>query len=98
MLAAIFWLIGTLLEFASWVVIASVILNLLQYFELINRYSPFIRKLEDLLYRLTEPMFAPIRKYLPSINGIDLSPMIVLLAIQFLSRILGYYGMMTLMR
>lgn len=50
--------------------------------------SPFA-PIVQLLYKATEPVFQPIRRVLPPMGGFDLSPLIVLLALQLLSRILG---------
>lgn len=49
--------------------------------------SPFA-PIVQLLYKATEPVFQPIRRVLPPMGGFDLSPLIVLLALQLLSRIL----------
>lgn len=51
--------------------------------------SPFA-SVVDVLYRLTEPVFAPVRRVLPPMGGLDLSPLVVLLVIQmFVPRLLG---------
>ena len=43
-------------------------------------YNPIVR----FLYRVTEPVLRPVRRWLPPMSGLDLSPMVVLLAIYFL--------------
>ena len=45
-------------------------------------------QLRELVYRLTEPMLAPIRKLMPANQGLDFSPMILLLGISFIYRFL----------
>jgi len=50
----------------------------------VNPYSPFVK----IIYKLTEPVLAPIRNVLPYMGGIDISPLIVLIIYWFLVRIL----------
>lgn len=51
--------------------------------------SPFAA-IVDVLYRLTEPVFAPIRRVMPPMGGLDFTPLVVLLALQiFVPRLLG---------
>jgi len=45
----------------------------------------------EFLYRITEPVLAPIRSFLPSFGGLDISPIIVILIIMFLQRVISYY-------
>jgi len=52
------------------------------------RYNPTYYRLERTLIKLTEPVLAPIRRYLPSSFGLDLSPVIAVLLIQFLMKLL----------
>jgi len=75
-----------LLEFISyliglymWVIIAAVIVSWLIAFNVINTYNPFVRTLWQALTAVTEPLLRPIRRLLPDLGGIDLSPMILLL-------------------
>ena len=85
------------LDIYKWIVIASVIVSWLTAFNVINERNNFVRTLLTILYRLTEPVFRPIRRVIPDIGGIDLSPLIVLLLIWFLQytiRYLAFQGMM----
>ncbi len=75
-----------LLDFVSyliglymWLVIAAVVLSWLIAFSVINAYNPFVRSLWQALTALTEPLLRPIRRLLPDLGGIDISPMILLL-------------------
>ena len=85
------WLIYTVLNVYSWFIIASVILSLLVHFNIVNRYQPFVQQVGIFLQRVTEPVYRRVRKVLPPLGGFDLSPMIVLIALQFLQRIVLYY-------
>ena len=78
------------LDIYKWIVIASVIVSWLTAFNVINERNNFVRTLLTILYRLTEPVFRPIRRVIPDIGGIDLSPLIVLLIIWFLQYSIQY--------
>ena len=84
MLNPIAALIITILDIYKWVVIAAVIVSWLTAFNVINSHNNFVRSLLHILYALTEPVFRPIRKILPSMGGLDLSPIIVFVIIWFL--------------
>ena len=58
----------------GWIVIASAIMSWLVAFGVINVRNQFIRVVVDLLYRLTEPLLRPIRRFLPNLGGVDISP------------------------
>jgi YggT family protein len=73
-------LISALIDLYSFVVLAAVIMSWLP----VDRRNP----LAMMVFRLTEPALAPIRRVLPSMGGLDLSPMVLLLGLQFLSRFL----------
>ncbi|MBU0859875.1 MAG: YggT family protein [Alphaproteobacteria bacterium] len=77
------------LSIYSWIIIASVIVSWLIAFEVINTRNPQARNLVGLLNRVTEPVFKPIRKYVPPIGGIDLTPIIVIIGIYVLQHIIG---------
>ena len=81
---AIIWLVNAILSIAWWIVIIQVILSWLINFNVINLHQPLVRQVWDGLTRLTEPVYRPIRSLLPSMGGLDLSPLIVLLGITFL--------------
>jgi len=80
-----------LLNFYMWIVIAAVILSWLIAFNVINTRNQFVAMVVDVLYRLTEPVFRPIRQFMPNLGGIDFSPLIVLLIIYIIERIIQLY-------
>ena len=73
----------TILDLYQWVVIAAVIASWLVGFGIINSYNQFARAALRILHALTEPVFGPIRRIIPPLGGLDLSPLIVLLLILF---------------
>jgi YggT family protein len=82
MLNPIAALIIAVLDIYKWVVIAAVIVSWLTAFNVINQYNNVVRTLLRILYALTEPVFRPIRKVIPAISGLDLSPLVVFVVIQ----------------
>jgi YggT family protein len=84
MLNPIAALLIQVLEFYKWIVIAAVIVSWLTAFNVINVHNNFVRTLLRILMSLTEPVFRQIRRILPPISGLDLSPIIVFVIIWFL--------------
>lgn len=74
-----------------WIIIASAILSWLVAFNVINTRNDFVRMLGDFLYRVTEPALRPIRRVMPNLGGIDLSPIILLLIIFFFQSVIARY-------
>lgn len=74
------------LDLYTYVIIAAVIASWLVAFGVINTYNQAARTVLRILHSLTEPVFGPIRRILPPMGGLDLSPMIALLLIIFLQR------------
>ena len=81
------WLVITVIDLYTWVVIASVVLSWLTAFSIINTQNRVVYLIGDVVYRLTEPALRPIRRILPDLGGIDLSPVVLLLGIIFLKQI-----------
>jgi len=86
-MSAIFWLIDTLLTIALWVIIIQVILSWLINFNVVNIRQPFVYQLWQGIGRLTDPVYRPVRRFLPDLGGIDLAPMVVVIAILFVQRL-----------
>jgi YggT family protein len=59
------------------------VVSWLTAFGVINTYNRSVAMVLDVLYRLTEPVYRPIRQFLPSLGGLDLSPLVVLIIIWF---------------
>ncbi len=92
MLNPIAALLVEILEFYKWVVILAVIVSWLTAFNVINVHNNFVRSALRILMALTEPVFRPIRKVIPSVGGLDLSPIVVLLLIWFLQYSIQYFS------
>ena len=77
-----------IVDFYTWVIIASVILSWLIAFNVINSYNRFVFVINDFVKRATEPALTPIRRFLPSFSGIDFSPMVLILGLIFFKGVL----------
>lgn len=77
-----------LLEIYFYIIIAGVIISWLIAFEVLNARSPQAQNLIKLLNKLTEPVYKPLRKYIPPIAGIDITPIIVIFGIFLLQELI----------
>ena len=85
LLTPIILVIDLLLDLYGWVLIASIVYSWLYQFGVVNSRNRAVAAIGDVLWRLTEPVLAPIRRILPNFGGLDLSPIVVFLGI-FLAR------------
>ena len=81
---AVVWLVNTLVTTYIWVIIGSAILSWLVVFNVVNVRNRFVYQLGRFLDAITEPVLRPIRKVVPLIGGIDLSPIVLIFGLQFL--------------
>lgn len=75
------------LEIYWWIVLAMVIYGWLLAFGIINTYNQAVRTIGDVLNRLTEPVLRPIRRIMPDVGPVDLSPIALWLLIMFLQMV-----------
>ena len=73
-----------LIDLFIWIIIGSAILSWLIAFNVVNPYNQFVRSLWDLFNRITEPFLRPIRRMLPDMGGIDISPVVLILILVFI--------------
>lgn len=73
-----------------YVIIASAILSWLIAFNVVNTQNRFVYMIADGLYRLTEPALRPLRRYIPDLGGIDITPVILILLLIFLRDVVLY--------
>ena len=85
---AVLWLINTIIEIYIMLLIAQVILSWLTAFNVINTRNRFVYFVGDFLYRITEPALKPIRRILPKLGGIDISPVVLILGLVFAQRLM----------
>ena len=88
---AIFYLALQILKLYSYVVVANVIVSWLVAFNILNTQNRFVYALLELTYKLTEPFLARIRRFLPNLGALDISPIILLLLIWFIEMCMKLY-------
>ena len=85
------YLFNMIVELIVFVVIASAIASWLVAFGVVNMRNHFVRTLVETLYRLTEPLLRPIRRIMPNLGGVDISPIALLVILYFLRYAVNYY-------
>lgn len=85
------WLINTAFSLLFWVILANAILSWLIAFNVVNTRNQLIATIWDLTNRLLNPLLRPIRNLIPSLNGVDLSPLILILISEFIHRAIVEY-------
>jgi len=84
----IFWLLGQIISLYQFVIIAGAILSWLVAFNVVNPRNQFVAGVGRFTYAVTEPVLRHIRRFIPAFGGVDLSPIILLLGLEFLRKIL----------
>jgi YggT family protein len=79
------------LQIYVWLLIAAAILSWLIAFGVVNTRNQAVAMLAEFLYRITEPALRPIRRILPNLGGIDISPVILILIIYFIQEVIARY-------
>ncbi len=80
---ALVWLVNTVIGLMVWFIIIQAILSWLFAFDVINHRNRFVSQVADFLDRITAPILEPFRRIIPPLGGIDISPIVVLLLLQF---------------
>ena len=88
---AIFYLALQILKLYSYVVIANVIVSWLIAFNILNTQNRFVYSILELSYKLTDPILNKIRRFLPNLGSLDISPIILLLLIWFVEMCMKLY-------
>ena len=88
---AIFYLVLQILKLYSYVVVANVVISWLIAFNVLNTGNRFVYSILELTYRLTDPILIRIRRFLPNLGSLDISPIILLLLIWFIEMCMKLY-------
>ena len=72
-----------------WAVIISAVLTWLVHFGVVNTRNQFVSMIGEFLWRLTEPALRPIRRFVPNMGGIDISPIVLILLLWFAQMVIG---------
>ena len=85
------WLLDTVIGLYIWVILIGAILSWLIAFNVVNTRNRLVATIADVTDRLTEPALRPIRRIVPSLGGVDLSPVVLLIGLMFLQRVLDRF-------
>ena len=88
---SVVWLITTLMQLYIDLIVVGAVLSWLIAFNIVNVRNQLVAMVEDFCRRVTEPVLRPIRRYIPSLGGIDISPMLLILVVMFVQRLLYEY-------
>ncbi|MDZ4739539.1 MAG: YggT family protein [Alphaproteobacteria bacterium] len=82
MISLLIFIINLAVQIYFWIIVVSVVLSWLINFNVVNPYSPAIRNIQYVCGQLTEPLLRPIRRFMPDLGGLDISPIVLLLGLQ----------------
>ena len=83
-MTAVIYTLVALLDFYWRIVVLSAVFSWLFAFNIINSSNQFVNMVATFLYNITEPVYRPIRRFMPNLGGIDITPIIVLFVLMFL--------------
>ena len=86
MLTAIFELLNAVIGLFVWALILAAVFSMLASFGVLDTRNKLVWTIGDFLYRVTEPILRPVRNLLPSFGNIDISPIVVILLLQYVAR------------
>jgi YggT family protein len=81
-------LVDNIVTLYIWLLILAAVMSWLISFNVINTRNRLVYTVAEFLYRVTEPALRPIRRYIPSLGGIDISPVVLILALWFIRDLL----------
>ncbi len=84
-------LFDTIISIYIFIIFAQVILSWLLNFGVVNIRNQFVKMVAQSLYQMTEPVYRPIRNFLPNLGSIDISPLILFLLLTFGRSLLWEY-------
>lgn len=88
MIGAFMWLVNTIIQLIIILLIVNAVISWLIAFDVVSRRNRFVATVWDMSTRLTDPLLRPIRSVIPSVGGIDLSPMVLILGLGFIQVLL----------
>ncbi len=85
-------IISLVIDIYIWCLIGSAILSWLVTFNVVNTQNRFVYMIGDFLFRITEPVLRPIRRYMPNLGGLDISPVVLILLLILLRGLMFEYA------
>ena len=84
---SVFILLDSIITIYLWIIIINALLSWLVAFNILNTQNRFVHSVLEVTYKLTDPALNRIRRFLPTFGSIDISPIILILALMFLRNI-----------
>ena len=85
---SLFLLVDSIINIYIWLIIINVILSWLVSFNILNTQSRFVFAILNATHQLTDPALNKIRKFIPNLGSIDVSPVILILLLIFIRNLL----------
>lgn len=79
------------IDLYMWVIIIAAVFSWLVAFNVVNQRNQVVATIGNILYQITEPVLRPIRRIVPTLGAIDISPIVLILLLILLQRIIVYY-------
>ncbi len=76
------------LDIYTWILIGSAVFSWLYAFNVVNSRNQFVASVGSFLFKVTEPVLRPIRRYMPDLGGVDISPIVAFVIIYFIRQLL----------
>ena len=86
MISSLFNLINVIIDLYIWALILAAAVSILSAAGILDGRNRLVSSISDFLYRVTEPLLRPVRNVLPNFGNIDLSPLVVILLLQYVLR------------
>ena len=84
---SVFILLDNIITIYLWIIIINALLSWLVAFNILNTQNRFVYSVLEVTHKLTDPALNRIRRFLPTFGSIDISPIILILALMFLRNI-----------
>ncbi len=87
-MSMVYEILQFLLQVIKWTILAHFIMSWLINFQVLNQRQPIVAQAWSGLNRIVQPVYRPIRRYIPPMQGLDFAPLIVLIAVYALQILL----------
>jgi len=94
LIGTLLYIFDTLVSLYIFIIVLAVVVSWLIAFGVLNLHNQLARSLVNMLDALTDPVFRQVRRVIPPIGGLDLSPLIVLIALQAIRMLVDGYAFM----